>query len=325
MSNDETQRKDMTEKNNPSEKKPSRASNFGYGAGGFIAGAATSSAFSMTGGSDEEIIETDIIEEPSESEGEAVIDTVEETASSNVSNNLPHYDQAPVAHVSDSQSFAQAFADARQQVGPGGCFEWHGKVYGTLYENEWNSMTPEQLDDYWASINAADIHGNNSGVHQDVEDDYNHNNDDPYHDDAPHDDANLMASDTELLDNDPEPVMKVEEIYYGDDGATAAQVSMGGGYGILIDADADGVIDTVAADFDGDGYLSDYEFARVQDAGFDDTIEVADLEELYYGNGAEVESTTQVASVEPDFNDYQPTGFDDMIAMEGGNGFDDIA
>ena len=269
MSNNETQRKDMTERNNPSEKKPSRASNFGYAVGGFIAGAATSSAFSMPSGSDEEIIETDIINESGEGEGEAevVIDTMEETTYTHVGNSLPHYEQAPVAHVSDSQSFAQAFADARQQVGPGGCFEWHGKLYGTYYENEWTSMTAEQRSDYLASINAADVHGNNP------------------HDDNPHDADvvdNRMASNTELIDDDPEPVMKVEDMSTVSHGAPSS-VAEGSYY------------------FDLDSGL------------------------LYHNGGVEVDDSTQIASVEPDFNDYQPTGLDDLIAMEGGSGFDDIA
>lgn len=42
--------------------------------------------------------------------------------------------------VTDDMSFAEAFAAARREVGPHGVFEWHGGVYGTYYENEWEQM-----------------------------------------------------------------------------------------------------------------------------------------------------------------------------------------
>lgn len=44
----------------------------------------------------------------------------------------------------DDLSFDQAFAQAREQQGAGGSFEWHGQVYGTYYATEWNAMTPAQ-------------------------------------------------------------------------------------------------------------------------------------------------------------------------------------
>lgn len=45
-------------------------------------------------------------------------------------------------------TFGEAFAAARAEVGPGGAFVWHGGVYSTYYEEEWNAMTPAQRDDY---------------------------------------------------------------------------------------------------------------------------------------------------------------------------------
>lgn len=55
----------------------------------------------------------------------------------------------PVAHnVNDDMSFSEAFAAARQEVGAGGVFVWHGGVYGTYYANEWNAMTPQQQSDF---------------------------------------------------------------------------------------------------------------------------------------------------------------------------------
>lgn len=54
--------------------------------------------------------------------------------------------------VNDSMSFNEAFAAAREEVGAGGIFVWHGKPYGTYYENEWNAMSPEDKNQYWADV-----------------------------------------------------------------------------------------------------------------------------------------------------------------------------
>ena len=45
--------------------------------------------------------------------------------------------------VNDAMSFKQAFATAREEVGPGGAFIWHGQVYGTYDVNdpEWVEMS----------------------------------------------------------------------------------------------------------------------------------------------------------------------------------------
>lgn len=64
----------------------------------------------------------------------------------------PVYGDAPVAHVSDSISFDQAFASARAEVGPGGAFAWHGGIYGTYYETEWDAMSDEQRVAYTQSV-----------------------------------------------------------------------------------------------------------------------------------------------------------------------------
>ena len=65
---------------------------------------------------------------------------------------VPVYGEAPMAHVSDSMSFDQAFAAARAEVGPGGVFTWHGGIYGTYYETEWDAMSDEQKLAYAESV-----------------------------------------------------------------------------------------------------------------------------------------------------------------------------
>lgn len=53
-----------------------------------------------------------------------------------------------VAHVDDSMSFGDAFATARAQVGAGGAFHWHGGIYSTYYESEWNGMSDFAKQEY---------------------------------------------------------------------------------------------------------------------------------------------------------------------------------
>lgn len=47
-------------------------------------------------------------------------------------------------NVEESMNFSEAFATARAEVGPGGCFEWHGNIYSTYLADEWNAMSPEE-------------------------------------------------------------------------------------------------------------------------------------------------------------------------------------
>lgn len=65
------------------------------------------------------------------------------------------------AGVSDDQSFKEAFDTAREEVGPGGVFEWHGNVYATYNQNEWETMTDEQRDKYNDDVMAY-VEGDNA-------------------------------------------------------------------------------------------------------------------------------------------------------------------
>lgn len=49
-----------------------------------------------------------------------------------------------VAEVDQSLSFGEAFEVARQEVGAGGVFHWHGGIYNTYTAEEWNNMTPDE-------------------------------------------------------------------------------------------------------------------------------------------------------------------------------------
>lgn len=57
-----------------------------------------------------------------------------------------------VAESHDEQSFKEAFYAARAEVGPGGAFHWHGNIYSTYTEDEWNNMTDAEKNDYAQAV-----------------------------------------------------------------------------------------------------------------------------------------------------------------------------
>lgn len=62
-------------------------------------------------------------------------------------------DDAKVATgVHDSMSFADAYAAARQEVGSGGVFAWHGDVFNTYNTAEWAQLTPEMKDAFYDAV-----------------------------------------------------------------------------------------------------------------------------------------------------------------------------
>ena len=54
--------------------------------------------------------------------------------------------------VSDSMSFDHAFSAARDEVGMGGVFSWHGHWYHTFEKEEWTSLSLEQRQQYAEQI-----------------------------------------------------------------------------------------------------------------------------------------------------------------------------
>ena len=56
--------------------------------------------------------------------------------------------------VTDDMSFSEAFTAARNEVGPGGAFVWHGQVYGTYRgdDPEWQEMSAEARAEHSQAI-----------------------------------------------------------------------------------------------------------------------------------------------------------------------------
>ncbi len=57
--------------------------------------------------------------------------------------------EAPFAeNIDNSMSFPQAFRTAREEVGPGGFFEWNGHTYNTYTAEEWENLGEEGRADF---------------------------------------------------------------------------------------------------------------------------------------------------------------------------------
>ena len=72
--------------------------------------------------------------------------------------------------VDDSMTFSEAFAAARHEVGPGGLFTWHGHTYGTYYAEEWNAMSEDDKEQYWADVHETTSHLNENSAEDPISD-----------------------------------------------------------------------------------------------------------------------------------------------------------
>ena len=134
--------KEVVEKETEAKKSPKKisagvAAGIGAAAGAVGAAAAAIPFFAFGGDTEEHIIT------PPSNDGQDI----------NSSEHVPEVSDLPVATgVTDDMSFSEAFDAARQEVGAGGIFYYHGHAYGTYYENEWNDMSEDDKSDYWASV-----------------------------------------------------------------------------------------------------------------------------------------------------------------------------
>lgn len=53
----------------------------------------------------------------------------------------------------DGQSFKEAFDAARAELGPGAVFRWRGNLFNTYTEDEWNSMSDEDKEQFTKNLN----------------------------------------------------------------------------------------------------------------------------------------------------------------------------
>lgn len=253
-----------------------------YAAGGFAAGLASGVAGSAFAASPDKPVDVaeEVVVAPEETE-EVAAETVVTAEPQNAMAEEPIY-AAPdpedvlvatdegvrIAQVDDNATFAEAFADARAQVGPGGAFEWRGHVYNTYYEEEWNSMSADERAEYQQKIDYEAITGDNTDTVASA----------PVVEEMPQVEP-VMASDTEMVDNEAEvegvKVLGVEAVVddYGNE-MVVAGIEVDGEQALLVDVDNDGTMDALIVDDNYDGQIDPYQ--EIYDIS-DSDIEINDL------------------------------------------------
>ena len=144
-----------------------------------------------------------------------------------------------VAEIDQSMSFGEAFAAAREEVGPGGVFVWHGNVYSTHLEDEWNAMSPSERNEF-THMSLSALNGSNSYTANDNVDVVYHHHDVHVHVDTD-DDVSIIEGDDDV------------QIVGGDPG-NGEIADLGGGDDdiYMINVDDEGTLDP-----GGDGLIAD--------------------------------------------------------------------
>lgn len=256
-----------------------------------LGGAGSFAATAATLGNNEEIVDENT-EENVESTAEENVTTEEAThvvAHGNVASG-----------VNDNMSFNEAFAAARSEVGAGGCFVWHGNVYGTYYASEWNAMSPSQRDEFVGQTTGVDTsHSHATYAHHSTGS-------------QTHTEQHATPEKEEVGEEDMAvEILGVEQVQH-EDGSVSniGAASINGQAVYFIDVDGqDGEFELMATDINANGNLEENEIIDISDQH----MQVSQFQELAQvsgnggGTGNEVEEYYASNDNLPDYvNDADP-------------------
>lgn len=177
---------------------------------------------------------------------------------------------APVAQVSDDMSFGQAFAAARQQLGAGGVFTWHGKVYGTYYKEEWDAMSADEKAEFQASVDYDNIpvHENHNAASYATSHDVADNTPTPNAGSTDEHTAQQASAESntaahvasaDSADVDIHVISVDHNVNMNGHDVDVAVIEIDGHNGILVDIDHDGIVNGAIIDFNDDGQIQQNE------------------------------------------------------------------
>lgn len=187
------------------------------------------------------------------------------------------------AHV-QADNFQDAFAQARAQVGPGGAFEYNGKIYGTYYANEWNQMSSQERADFQSRVSdVAPSHHSATAHHSTTTHHVAQAQEKPavaqteateHHEpteENPGSQAQTVVHNTETtIDDTPSSgvrVLGVETVQQDGTDITFAYLEHEGEHAVMADVDDDGIMDYFIYDENGNGIIEPNEIHDMSAAG----------------------------------------------------------
>ena len=174
-------------------------------------------------------------------------------------------DVAIATTVDDSMSFSEAFAAAREEVGPGGVFEWHGQVYGTYYESEWNNMSEAERSEYYSHMRWGE-----GGGAEDYHDTPNHQENIAEvtpGGDEPNYLHHTSGSEDVVTDNSEVEILGLEHVVTEDGQEwNVGGLSIDGQEVVVLDVDNDMMGDFALADINQDGQMQEDELMDIQES-----------------------------------------------------------
>lgn len=211
---------------------------------------------------------------------EEISEAGDEGGSSSFSGHLTGHDMDVATSVDDSMSFSEAFAAARQEVGPGGLFVWHGHTYGTYYANEWNAMSPEDKDQYWADVfhTTTQLSHEAESQENNIEQGNNDNLSNEMNEVSEANDSNEENGNI----TEPQPPTPPEEVssepellvIHEDDLVSSSDEDGDGSVDVVIATVNENEVEDMIVDFDGDGQFD----TLILDGDSENVVEINGLE-----------------------------------------------
>ncbi|WP_288319165.1 hypothetical protein [Xylanibacter caecicola] len=206
-----------------------------------------------------------ITEDMTDKDGQQASEEQQNPTTGNSSNNgnvaatadghKPEYDLNDIhqaTSVNDDMSFGEAFEAARQEVGAGGSFVWHGNVYTTFHADEWATMShDEQLAFSHSAIAGADMthtptHGTDTAEHRQEHAQEHHQEQTQEH--AQETDSNVRPTSNDTDDQPEVEILGVTESNIEGQDVFVGAMRINGENVMLIDTDQNGNFDVAIHD-----------------------------------------------------------------------------
>ncbi len=245
------------------------------GVGGFAAGVAAAVGVERAKASAAEVEPAPVLEDDVTNDTPEVADEPEIVDVENVNGTAQVEGDIPIAEVDNSLSFGSAFRAAREQVGPGGVFVWHGKVYNTFTAKEWASMSPAEHAEFGSHLHIVYDQPAQTTVHvqrppvASVE---------RHVPEVKSEEPHVEDPQTDTADDADVKILGVEHVRT-DDGSELVLGAFGNEHEavILADIDNDGLFDVAAYDENGNGRIEENELHDISRHQF----QVSDMEQAY--------------------------------------------